>query len=149
MMDIDLLREELAVAEGLKHEIYLCSMSHKTFGIGHLITKSDPEYGQEVGEKVSPERVKEAFSHDIVVCLEDCRAVFEDFDMMPETAQRCFANMIFQLGRPTFLKFKRSIELAKLSRWKECSKEILDSRWAKQTPNRAQRISERLATIES
>ena len=38
-MDIELLREELTLDEGVKEEIYLCSEGHPTFGIGHLIVR--------------------------------------------------------------------------------------------------------------
>ena len=64
---------------------------------------------------------------------------------MPETAQGVFAGMIFQLGRPRFSKFKKSIQFAREGSWDKCATEILDSRWAKQTPNRAGRCSARLA----
>ena len=66
---------------------------------------------------------------------------------MPETAQHVFAGMIFQLGRPRFSKFKKSIQYAKEGAWDKCATEILDSRWAMQTPNRAQRYSNRLASL--
>ena len=68
---------------------------------------------------------------------------------MPETAQGVFAGMIFQLGRPRFSKFKKSIQFAREGSWDKCATEILDSRWAKQTPNRAGRYSERLASWAS
>ena len=44
-MDLTKLREELENDEGVKHEIYLDHLGYPTFGIGHLITKTDPEYG--------------------------------------------------------------------------------------------------------
>ena len=54
---IEKLRKELESDEGNVKSIYLCSESHPTFGIGHLVTKNDPEYGKEVGTKVSHERI--------------------------------------------------------------------------------------------
>ena len=44
---------------------------------------------------------------------------------MPETAQHVFAGMIFQLGRPCFSKFKKSIQYAKEGAWDKCATEIL------------------------
>ena len=41
---VDRLRKELESDEGNVKAIYLCSESHPTFGIGHLITKNDPEF---------------------------------------------------------------------------------------------------------
>ena len=66
---------------------------------------------------------------------------------MPEIAQHVFVGMKFQLGRPRFSKFKKSIQYAKEGAWDKCATEILDSRWAMQTPNRAQRYSNRLASL--
>jgi GH24 family phage-related lysozyme (muramidase) len=47
-MNIDKLREELKVDEGVKYEIYLDHLGLPTFGIGHLVLDSDVEHGQEV-----------------------------------------------------------------------------------------------------
>ena len=44
-MDIEKLREEIEYDEGSVNEIYLDHLGLATFGIGHLVTKEDPEYG--------------------------------------------------------------------------------------------------------
>jgi lysozyme len=113
-----------------------------------LVLESDPEYNQPIGTAVSPERVTECFNADIQMTIDDCRIIFEHFDGFPEEAQLCLANMCYQLGRPTFSKFKRSIAYANDHQWGDLAEEILDSRWAKQTPNRAKRISDRLSLLE-
>ena len=147
-MNIAKLRADLEADEGIKHETYMCSENKLTFGVGHLVLKSDPEYSQPVGTPVSPERVTECFNADIQTTIEDCRIIFRDFDGFPEEAQLCLANMCYQLGRPSLSKFVKSVGYANEHMWSELSEEILDSRWARQTPNRAKRISERLSLIE-
>jgi lysozyme len=146
-MDIAKLREEIAADEGRRTTVYLCTASKKTVGIGHMLTADDPEWPMDVGDTISDERVDELFDQDIATTLEDCRIIFDDFGAMPEEAQRVFANMAFQLGRYRLSAFKRSIKYANESSWLECSEEILDSKWAKQTPNRAERLSNRLAAL--
>lgn len=146
-MDIAKLREEIAADEGRRNACYLCSESKRTIGIGHLITADDPEWPMEVGDTITDERIDELFDEDIATTLEDCRILFADFDNMPEEAQRVFANMAFQLGRYRLSAFKRSIKYANEGAWLECSEEILDSKWHKQTPNRAERLSNRLAAL--
>jgi len=47
-MNIDELREELKEDEGCKYEIYLDHLGLPTFGIGHLVTEWDEEYGKPV-----------------------------------------------------------------------------------------------------
>jgi len=147
-MNIDKLREEIAADEGRRNAVYLCSMQKKTVGIGHLLTADDPEWPMEVGDTISDERIDELFDSDIAVTLDDCRIIFDDFEAFPEEAQLCLANMCYQLGRPTLNKFKKSIAYANEHKWGDLAEEILDSRWARQTPNRAKRISDRLALIE-
>ena len=44
-MNIEKLREELKVDEGCINEIYLDHLGYHTFGIGHLITDKDKEWG--------------------------------------------------------------------------------------------------------
>ena len=147
-MNIDKLREEIASDEGRRNAVYLCSLQKRTVGIGHLITADDPEWPMEVGDTISDERIDELFDSDIAVTLDDCRIIFDDFEAFPEEAQLCLANMCYQLGRPTLNKFKKSIAYANEHKWGDLAEEILDSRWARQTPNRAKRISDRLALIE-
>ena len=43
-MNIEQLRKELEVDEGVKHEIYNDHLGYPTFGIGHLVRDSDPEH---------------------------------------------------------------------------------------------------------
>ena len=61
------LKEQLKVDEGYRDHVYLDSEDLPTFGIGHLITKSDPEYGKPVGTKVDEGRIDTVFRQDIQV----------------------------------------------------------------------------------
>ncbi len=72
-MDLDKLREQLTIDEGKVLEIYKDHLGYPTFGIGHLVLESDPEYGQEVGTPVSEERVIECFEKDVQIVIEDCK----------------------------------------------------------------------------
>ena len=48
-IDINQLRETLIIDEGQVNEIYKDHLGYPTFGIGHLVLESDPEFGQDVG----------------------------------------------------------------------------------------------------
>jgi lysozyme len=56
--------------------------------------------------------------------------------------------MAFQMGVDGLLKFKNTLELIKNGKYKEASDAMLDSLWAKQTPNRASRLSAQMKTGE-
>ena len=105
-MNIERLREELKVDEGVKYEIYLDHLGLPTFGIGHLILNSDPEYGQEVGTPVSEDRVNEAFASDINIVCDDCKSLYSDWEVLPEEVQLIIANMMFNMGYPRLSKLK-------------------------------------------
>ena len=143
------LRKNLEYDEGIKYEIYLCSLNVPTFGIGHMVTKDDPENGMEIGSEVSQERCESAFAEDIEVTLEDCEMVFDDWSGLPEEARLVTANMCFQLGSPRLSKFKKAISACNDHRWTDMANEMMDSRWYKQTQNRADRLIKRILDLDT
>ena len=132
-MNIEKLREELKIDEGVKYEIYLDHLSLPTCGVGHLIKETDPEFDLEVGTKIDEERVNELFD--------------EDFYDLPEEAQLIIANMMFNLGRPRlsrFLKMKKHIDNRDFV---SASEEMKNSKWYRQVTNRADRLVQRMKDI--
>lgn len=146
-MNIEQLREEIAIDEGIKYEIYLDHLGLPTFGIGHLVIDSDPEFGEPVGTPVSEERVNECFDKDVEVVLEECRILYDDFDDLPEEAQLIIANMMFNMGRPRLSKFKGMKRGVDARDWNAAADEMVDSRWYRQVTNRADRLVERMRAI--
>ena len=146
-MDIEQLREQLEVDEGCVYEIYNDHLGYATFGIGHLVTESDPEQGQSLGTPVSSDRVAEAFESDIQSVLRDCNILYSDFHNLPEEAQQVIANMMFNLGRPRLSKFagmKRGVDARD---WDAAADEMVDSNWYRQVTNRADRLVERIRAL--
>ena len=146
-MDIEILKQELTEDEGCKYEIYLDHLGYKTFGIGHLCKATDPENDLEVGSEVSEERVNECFLNDIEKVIEDCTILYDNFYTLPDDAQLIIANMMFNLGRPRLSNFVRMRKAVDEGNYKEAKYQMLDSKWAKQVPNRAERLSERMGNI--
>ena len=104
-MNIDKLREEIAYDEGSVNKIYLDHLGLPTFGIGHLVLDSDPEHGQEVGTPVSEDRCNDAFDQDVKSVLDDCTILYDNFDELPEEAQRIIANMMFSVNKIFSIEF--------------------------------------------
>ena len=147
-MNLEKLREELEIDEGCKYEIYLDHLGYPTFGIGHLITRDDPEYGWEVGASIDTVRVHETFESDIEGVLSDCSKLYSDFEDLPEEAQRVIANMMFNMGYTRLSKFKNMKLSVDDRNWDIAADEMVDSRWYYQVPNRAKRLVERMRNIE-
>ena len=148
MMNLEKLREELEIDEGCKYEIYLDHLGYPTFGIGHLITDDDPEYGWEVGASIDTVRVYETFEQDIEGVLSDCSKLYSDFGDLPEEAQRVIANMMFNMGLTRLSKFKGMKRGVDARNWNQAADEMVDSRWYRQVTNRANRLVERMRNIE-
>ena len=146
-MNIDKLREELKIDEGVKYEIYLDHLNLPTFGIGHLIRDTDMEYGQAVGTKVTEDRVNECFASDTSSVLKDCETLFSSFYDLPEEVQLIIANMMFNMGKPRLSGFKKFIAAIENEDWSVAAKEMINSRWYKQVTNRAERLVNRMRSI--
>ena len=146
-MDLDKLRVELDIDEGCMYEIYNDHLGYPTFGVGHLVTKDDPEYGCEVGTSIDTVRVHETFESDVETVLSDCTKLYSDFDELPEEAQRVIANMMFNMGRPRLSKFKGMKRGVDARNWHAAADEMIDSRWYRQVTNRADRLVDRIRAL--
>jgi len=147
-MNLEILKKELAIDEGIRCQIYLDHLGYPTFGIGHLIKKDDPEYGQPVGTDVSEERVDECFKEDIKITLGDCLKLYDDFYELPEEVQLIIANMMFNLGYPRLSKFRGMKRGVDAKDWNKAADEMVDSVWYTQVPNRAERLVQRMRAVE-
>ena len=146
-MDVDKLRKQLEIDEGVLHEIYLDHLGYATFGIGQLVRDTDPEKGWEVGTAVSESRCIEAFESDIVGVLSDCEILYPDFGDLPEEAQQIIANMMFNLGRPRLSKFKGMKAGVDARDWERAADEMVDASWYRQVTNRADRLVVRMRSL--
>ncbi len=136
------LQEQLKIDEGVKYEIYNDHLGYATFGIGHLITDKDPEYGKPIGTKITEERVNEVFQTDVELYISETKSVFLGLENKPEKIQLVLVNMCFNLGAPRLSKFKKFIAAIDQEQWMEASLEMMDSQWAKQVGPRATRLKE-------
>jgi lysozyme len=146
-MNVASLREQLKIDEGVKYEIYNDHLGYPTFGIGHLITEWDKEYGQPTGTLISEERVNEVFDKDVATYISEAKKVFPNLESLPDEAQEVIVNMCFNMGAPRLSKFKKFIAAVNEANWTTAGVEMLDSRWAKQVGNRATRLKDRITAL--
>ncbi len=148
-MDITTLKKQLKSDEGVKYYIYLDHLENPTFGVGHFITRVDPEYGLPLRTPVSKERVLEVFRKDIKISIAETKRLYgeENFYSWPEEVRQVIVNMMFNMGRPrlsTFVNFRGAI----LERdWISAADHGRDSLWYRQVTNRAERLMSRLERV--
>jgi lysozyme len=147
-MNIEQLQKELTDDEGCKYEVYNDHLGLPTFGIGHLVTEWDDEYGKPVGTEVSKERVNECFAKDIEITIADCKILYPNFNELPEEAQLILCNMMFNMGRPRLTKFRKMNLAIADEDYIEASIQMEDSKWYRQVPNRAERLVNRMANLQ-
>lgn len=139
---IDTIKEDLIRHEGYVTEIYLDSEHLPTFGIGHLVTETDPEYTWPVGTPVTDERILDVFHVDCNAACEDASALFLNFSSHPETVQRVLVNMAFNLGRNRLGKFKKMITAVNEGNYTKAADEMVDSKWYRQVKTRGVELVE-------
>lgn len=134
---VAIIKEDLIKHEGYKDEIYLCTASVPTFGIGHAIKESDPEYTWPIGTPVEKDRIDSAFEADFNIAYTDCCSLFLNFDSLPDQVQRVLVNMAFNIGRTRLSRFKNLIKAVNEGNWPKAADEMVDSVWYNQVGNRS------------
>ena len=148
-MNIEQVQKQLEIDEGVVYKIYTDHLGYPTFGIGHLITKNDPEFEEPVGTPVSKERVDSVFAIDIKIAEDECCLLYPFWEELPEDVEEILVNMMFNLGRPRLTKFKKMNAALEMGDWKTAAIEGRDSRWYHQVGNRSERLMTRMENVES
>jgi len=130
---------EIAVDEGLRDYWYIDTEGHETIGIG--FTKNAFVGLSEDAYRI----ILMTIIQERLIRMHTMKE-FKWFPKLPMTAQAVVFNMVYQMGIVGFLKFKKTINHLKHKRWELASKEMLKSKWARQTPKRAQKMSEWIAS---
>ena len=148
-MNMEEFVKEITIDEGVKHEVYLDHLGLPTVGVGHLITEWDEEYEKPVGTRVSEERVQHLLKQDIHVTIEECKKLYDDFDVLPVEVQHIIANMMFNMGRPRLSQFKNMKKAVDQRDWYEAAYEMTNSKWCQQVPKRAHRLIHRMQNVQT
>ena len=142
-MSKELLKEEIKLHEGFRDTIYRDTLGFKTIGYGHKIVHTD----KFIQDKAYPKDVLEDLFDKDFEKVWDLMTRFCSVNNLnvSEKAQEVLCEMIYQMGYSGVGKFKNMIKALQNKEYKVASIEMLDSRWAKQTPNRAKELSDHMA----
>ena len=132
------VKERIKEHEGFRDTVYLDSLGKRTVGYGHLCVEDH----WEDGKKYDKEYLDEIFDKDFQNAADQCEDLCNDYELeLPETVTDVLIEMIFQLGIGNVMKFKKMIAALQEQDFETASLEMLDSRWATQTPSRAEKLS--------
>lgn len=139
-MDIEHTKEAVKKEEGFRLETYKCTEGHLTGGYGHKMLEGETPPTDHAGWL-------KIFERDFARAMTGADDLLMLCPNIHETARHIVVEMVYQMGAYGVSRFKKFLQALQDSDYKEASVQMLDSRWAKQTPNRANRMSERMANI--
>ena len=129
-MTLDLL-EAVKLSEGFRDRVYKDTLGIDTIGYGFAI--KDLVLDEDIAEMILRRKLDNL--------IDRVNKRFKFVKDLPHAAQDVMYEMCYQLGVTGVSKFKKTLLYLENKEFRMASKEMLDSRWAKQTPNRAKRLS--------
>ena len=137
-MNYDKLLESVKKHEGYKNQVYIDKLGKRTVGVGHLCVEDFWEDGKEYEEDFLMDILKKDLQQAIRQANLKCEGL-----KISDDAKIIIIEMIFQLGGTGVSKFRKMWQALQQDPpdYAEASVQMLDSRWAKQTPNRAKEMA--------
>ena len=134
------LRKQLIFDEGKKNTVYKDHLGFYTIGVGRLVDPRKP------GAGLREDEISYLLNNDIDDRLNALHAHLPWFQDLDDARKGVLLNMAFQLGVWGLLQFKNTLKTIAAGDYEKAAEEMLMSKWAKQTPERAQRMSEQMRT---
>ncbi|TCB36861.1 lysozyme [Acinetobacter sp. ANC 4910] len=118
---------------------YKDHLGYSTIGVGRLIDARK-------GGGITTEESAYLLSNDIQKKLSELERKLPWVKELDEARRGVLLSMAFQMGTDGLLGFKNTLEMVRTGRYTDAAKGMLNSLWAKQTPQRAKRHSEQMRT---
>ena len=140
-MQMQEVKERIKTHEGYRNKVYEDTLGKRTVGYGHLCVEDfwedDKEYDQTY--------LNEIFEKDFENALYNSRTLISNRNIN-HIAQGVICEMVFQLGIGNVSKFKKMWLALDSEDYVEASKQMLDSKWHKQTKSRCESLASMMAT---
>jgi len=138
----EMTKAHIKSEEGYKLEAYKCTEGYLTGGYGHRIMDGEAIPSDKAGWEA-------IFNEDYKTAKMGATELVGNSENLRPQAFGLIIEMVYQMGTYGVSKFKKFLNALNQEQpdYVEASKEMLDSKWAKQTPNRANKMSERMAEI--
>lgn len=132
------LTRQLKGDEGVKTHAYQDHLGFWTIGIGRLVDQRKP------GSGLRPEEITFLLNNDIDDRIDALGRRIPWFLQLDAARQGVLLNMSFQLGVDGLLGFKNTLKLVERGDYAQAADNMLLSKWATQTPERARRMAEQM-----
>ena len=125
------LLESIKHHEGFVEHVYDDSLGIPTIGYGFAI--KDLVLEEDLCDEILLRKLR--------ILGRSVMSKFPFFDSLPSDCKTVLMEMCYQLGVTGVSKFKKALKAMEDGDWEKAADEMLDSKWAKQTPNRAKEMS--------
>ena len=123
---------------GFRSKVYKCTEGYDTIGYGFAI--KDLELDKDISEMILMQKLDNLMTR--------IGKTFVWWRSADSTVRDVVVEMCYQLGVSGFSKFKKTIDHLENKRYGKASVEMLDSKWSRQTPNRALELSNLIKNLE-
>ena len=128
---MNIYKETIMQDEGLRLMPYRCSEGKLTIG-----------YGRNIEDRgITSDEAEYLLENDIRKAENCASGLVRSFWRLSDNQKIALVSMVFQMGYNGVSKFKKTIKAINDQDYEKASIEMLDSKWARQTPNRAKRLS--------
>ena len=131
------LLESIKHHEGFVEHVYDDSLGIPTIGYGFAI--KDLVLQEDLCDEILLRKLR--------ILGRSVMGKFPFFDSLPSDCKDVLMEMCYQLGVTGVSKFKKALKAMEDGDWEKAADEMLDSKWAKQTPNRAKEMSDIIRSL--
>lgn len=131
--------EQIKSDEGCVLHAYKDTLGYTTIGYGRLLDKR-----RDGG--ISQSEANMLLENDIDNKLSALRDKYRHFDDLDDARKAVLLNMAFQMGVGGLMGFRNTLAKIEAGDYDGAASNMLKSKWAKQTPNRARRMAEQMRT---
>ncbi len=124
--------EIIKVDEGFSGIPYKCPAGYLTIGYGRNLDANP----------LTPSEAEILMYNDIEKIDSELKKRLPYFAQLTPARKVVLISMAFQLGLNGLLGFRKTLAYLAIGSFEHASKEMLNSRWANQTPKRARRLAE-------
>ena len=135
-MNIERLKAQLILHEGLRLKPYKDSVGKLTIGVGRNLDDKG----------ITNNEAMTLLDNDIDDAYEDAKSLIASFNDIGDVRQRVLVDMSYNLGRSRLKGFKKMLAAVESGMFTTASREMLDSKWADQVGTRAERLAKMMRT---
>lgn len=150
METLDLATKIIVVEEGYSEGVYHCTQGYPTIGIGLKIGYKNQSLEHFKGFPKMPKDVSELWcknhAEEVVHSFKYYPLILDALNECNDVQKAVLISMAYQIGIVGLSKFKNMLGCCVSGDFERAGEEMLDSRLARQTPNRTDRQSRMLQT---